>query len=74
MTTTLKYLLRKKEWNRGELENDMNIILVECPETNETLFVYVREEDAIIFGKDCVTGKVLRTYDLKVLTKCQNYQ
>ncbi len=52
----------------------MNIILVECPETNETLFVYVREEDAIIFGKDCVTGKVLRTYDLKVLTKCQNYQ
>jgi DNA-directed RNA polymerase subunit RPC12/RpoP len=61
----------KTEWSRGELENDMNIILVECPETKETIFVYVREEDGIIFEKDCVTGKVLRTYDLKVLTSVE---
>src|SRR5208282_4774559 len=25
----------KTEWSRGELENDMNIILVECSDTNE---------------------------------------
>ena len=61
----------KTSWSNEELENDTNIVIVENSETNETFFVYVREEDGMIFEKDCTNGKVLRTHDLKVLTNVE---
>ena len=61
----------KSEWSSKELENETNIIIVEDVDNNETVFIYVREEDGMIFEKDCISGKVLRTHDLKVLTNVE---
>lgn len=61
----------KNEWSAKELENETNIIIVENADNNQTIFIYVREEDGMIFEKDCISGKVLRTHDLKVLTNVE---
>lgn len=62
-------------WSKEELENGENIYLVDClsDETDfEVVFLYVRE-DLMIFEKNVLNGKIVKSHDLSVLIESTDF-